>query len=41
MDMLDDHEKKLFEYHIGFLNKKLEPGWKKSIRWNNKGIVDT
>jgi dynein heavy chain len=41
MDSLGDDEKKLFDYHINMLNKKLEPGWRKNIKWNNRSIVDT
>jgi dynein heavy chain len=40
MDNLNDDEKRLFDYHINMLNKKLEPGWRKNIKWNNRGIVD-
>jgi dynein heavy chain len=41
MSVLNDDEKRLFDFHINYLNKKLEPGWKKNIDWNNKAIVET
>mmetsp|Transcript_26825 Transcript_26825/g.4843 ORF Transcript_26825/g.4843 Transcript_26825/m.4843 type:complete len:148 (+) Transcript_26825:1546-1989(+) len=41
MGVLDESEKKLFDYHLKYLNKKLEPGWRNNIDWNNKAIVST
>lgn len=41
MNVLDEEEKRLFDFHINHLNNKLKPGWTKVIDWNKKQIVDS
>lgn len=40
MEVLNESEKLLFDQHISNLNQKLKPGWSKSIKWNNRNVVD-
>ena len=40
MNILNEDEKKLFDFHINYLNTKLKPGWSKPYDWNKKQLIE-